>query len=438
MKTLGLDIGTTSISAVVYEKDMGVLYAKSIPNDSFLPSESWQKIQDPQVILKKAAALVDTLLESHPDVQAIGVTGQMHGIVYLDKDGCAVSPLYTWQDGRGDLPFEDTVSWAQHLSGITGYALSTGYGMVTHAYNLHQGLVSANAVVLCTIMDYIAMKLAGKSVPVIEPTNAASLGLYHLAQGCFDTKALKKAGIDQAWLPAIAEDPCLGTGSLGIPVYTAIGDNQAAFLGSVGNRQDALLVNVGTGSQVAVFDREYLQVPGMETRPFPDGGWLLAGASLCGGRSYALLENFFRQTVKMVTGSEESAYAAMDRALRSAGEIVDYPGAVTTFQGTRKNPNLRGSLSDISTDNFTPVHLMYSFMDGIARELYEMYRGYLEAGGRAPEVIIGSGNGLRKNPHLCRMFEKIFGCPLLLSSNEEEAACGAAIYAEKHEKTRRL
>ena len=54
-----------------------------------------------------------------------------------------------------------------------------------------------------------------------------------------------------------------------------------------------MLVNVGTGSQFSVFTPHYLQADGLETRPMPGGGYLLAGASLCGGRAYALLEQFF-------------------------------------------------------------------------------------------------------------------------------------------------
>lgn len=437
MKTLGLDIGTTSISAVIFQEKTGVLEAKTIANGTFLPSEGWERLQDPAAIWQKASALAETLLQRHPDVQAIGVTGQMHGIVYLDTDGEAVSPLYTWQDGRGDLPFDETASWAEHLSALSGYPLSTGYGMVTHFYNLHHGLVPENAVCLCTIGDYIAMKLAGLTRPRIEPTNGASLGLFHLGNRCFDPEALLRADIDGAILPKIADTPLLGIGALGIPVYAAIGDNQAAFLGAVGDRQDALLVNVGTGSQVAVYSSKFLRVPGLETRPFPDGGWLLVGASLCGGRSYALLESFFRQTVKMVTGSEQSAYAAMNHALEEAGNVENAPCTTTTFQGTRQDASLRGSISGIGIDNFTPVHLMHSFMNGMAQELYGMYRSFLDAGGTAPETIIGSGNGLRKNVHLCRTFEAVFGCPLILSSCEEEAACGAAMYAAKHEKNRR-
>lgn len=432
MKTLGLDIGTTSVSAVVHDSGKGVLAAKSIKNDSFLPSESWERLQSPAVIWEKCQMLLSRLLADFPDVAAIGVTGQMHGIVYLDRSGECVSPLMIWQDGRGDLPYDENSTWAEHLSRITGYNLATGYGMVTHYYNLCNGLVPEKTAVFCTIHDYVAMKLAGRTSPVMDCTDAASLGLYDAVGGCFDYAALEKAGISAGLLPRLVTQACLGKGALGIPVYTALGDNQASFLGATGGRTDVLLVNVGTGSQVSVYSPAYLQTDTLETRPFPDGGWLLVGASLCGGRSFAMLENFFRQTLKMVTGEERSVYDAMTRLLNESGPVEDYPEAVTTFQGTRKDPSLRGSITGIGTDNFTPLHFMYGIMNGMAKELYDMYQGYLEKGGAAPKAMIGSGNGLRKNPHLCRSFEEVFECRLILSDNDEEAACGAAIYAQKH------
>lgn len=430
MKTLGLDIGTTTVSAVILESGT-VVAVRNVKNDSAMPGESWEHLQNPERIWNICQEMVDELLTLHPDVAAIGVTGQMHGIVYVDDRGQSVSPLYTWQDGRGDLPYEET-TWAGYLSAITGYPVATGYGMVTHFHNLRNGSVPGTAVKLCTIMDYIAMKLAGRKMPVVDATNAASLGLYDATGVCFDCVALSKADMDAFMLPEIRKEPCLGAGIFGIPVFAAIGDNQASFLGATEGREEVLLVNVGTGSQISVFSKAYMQTDTLETRPYPDEGWLMVGASLCGGRSYAILENFFRQTVKMVTGKEESAYSAMEQALTEAGMVENVPVAVTAFQGTRKNPKLRGSISGIGTDNFTPVHFMHSVMRGMAEELYGMYREYLDRGGKTLDTIIGSGNGLRKNQHLCRVFEDVFGCRLILSQREEEAACGAAIYAAKH------
>ena len=432
MKTLGLDIGTTTISAVVHDDILGVLESKTVKNDAFLKGESWERIQDPLVIYEKAVTAVRALLENHPEVQAIGLTGQMHGIVYLDELGEPVSPLYTWQDGRGDLAYDENHSWAAHLSRITGYPLATGYGLVTHAYHVNHGLVPDGAAKLCTIHDYIAMKFAGLTKPFIDPTDAASLGMFDIPKGCFDCSALKKAGIDRKILPDLITQPCLGIGIFGIPVYAGIGDNQASFMGSTGGRDDVLLVNVGTGSQISVFSPECIKTDTLETRPFPDGGYLLVGASLCGGRSYALLERFFRQTAQMVTGNEVSAYDGMTRMLNESEPVTDYPTISTLFQGTRQDPNLRGCVTGLGIDNFTPLHFMYGVMHGMADELYAMFRGYLDANGKLPSVMIGSGNGLRRNPHLCRIFEETFGSALILSGNNEEAATGAAIYAARH------
>ena len=72
-------------------------------NQSFLKSNAaWEKVQDPQHILEKTRTLLEKILKEYPDIKAIGLTGQMHGILYVDVQGKHVSPLYTWQDGRGN------------------------------------------------------------------------------------------------------------------------------------------------------------------------------------------------------------------------------------------------------------------------------------------------------------------------------------------------
>ena len=330
MKVLGLDIGTSTISAVVYHVNQGVLTAKTVKNDSFMPGESWEKIQDPTIIYEIAMASVHEMLTLHPDIQTIGVTGQMHGIVYLDAAGDPVSPLYIWQDDRGDLPCDETRTWASHLSRITGYEVATGYGMVTHYYNINHGLVPENAAVFCTIHDFLAMKLAGLSRPLTEPTNASSFGLFDGPNGCFDKAAMKASGIDDTLVPGLIENPCLGIGPLGLPVYAAIGDNQVSFLGATRGRTDVLLVNIGAGSQISVYSPAHIHTQTMETRPFPDGGWLLTGASLCGGRAYALLESF--ETVELFGGTarhiEGNLYCLM------SGQVYDIDGKkVLCFAG---------------------------------------------------------------------------------------------------------
>ena len=104
-------------------------------------------------------------------------------------------------------------------------------------------------------------------------------------------------------------------------------------------------------------------MPGLETRPFP-GGWLLTGAPLCGGRSFALLERFFRQTAELVTGTPcPSAYPAMLRALE-APMPDDVPQFRTTFAGTRQDPAERAVLSGLDEENFAPVPLLHALRRG--------------------------------------------------------------------------
>lgn len=429
MKTLGLDIGTTTVSAVVTEgaKTLSVLTLK---NDAFLPTRHpWEKIQDPNHIRETALQAVSRLLTEHPDVRRVGITGQMHGIVYLNRDGEPVSPLYTWQDGRGDEPTPDGESYACALGRITGYPAATGYGLVTHFYNLRNGLVPEDAVVFSTIQDYIAMVLVGEKRPVTDGSDGASFGLFDVESGSFDPTALKKAGIAPDMLPQLAQSPCIGSFEGRIPVYVAIGDNQASFLGATGGRRDAALINVGTGSQVSVYSAEYMTCSGLETRPFPGGGYLLVGASLCGGRAYAMLERFLRAAVQDMTGGEpESCYDAMERLLR-LGKPEDVPVLRPLFQGTRQDPSLRGSITGLSTENFTPRHLMWAMLEGMSEELAAMYRSYRAAGGKRA-VLIGSGNGLRKNIHLQQCCARRFGQEVVMSDCKEEAATGAALFAQ--------
>lgn len=321
------------------------------------------------------------------------------------------------------------MTYAAYVQRETGYTVATGYGLVTHFYNLRNGLVPDDAVVFCTIHDYITMILAGTHVPVTEASDAASFGLFDVEHREFDVAALEKIGIDIKILPQIVKGACVGQYLGRIPVYVAIGDNQASFLGATGGDTGCMLANVGTGSQFSVYSDSYMNCPGLETRPFPDGGYLLVGASLCGGRAYALLENYIREIVVRIGGVQmESCYSAMDSILSNSGKPINLPETSPLFQGTRDNPMIRGKITGLSTENFTITHMMWSLLDGMAQELHDMYAIYKQQGGKDARLI-GSGNGLRKNIHLQQCFTEKFGKLLIMSECNEEAATGAALFA---------
>lgn len=429
MKAIGLDIGTTTISLVVIDDSSDILMRLTIEHSSTLRGRSFEHIQDVDVIKKTSLAAVEQALRSHPDIDCIGITGQMHGILYVDGAGAPVSPLYTWQDGRGGQLCKGGESYSDYLTRRSGYCLSTGYGLVTHFYNMNNGLVPPEAAKLCTIADFVAMSLCRSGTPCIGATNAASLGMFELRKGRFDAAALSRAGISGRMLPRVAAELVAGRTPQGIPVFVSIGDNQASFIGATDGGCDKPLINIGTGSQVSVFTEDYIEVPLLETRPFPYGGWLLVGASLSGGASYAAMEKFIRDSASLVSGQERQAYEAMKNMLDSSPKPGNLPHIVTTFQGTRHNSAVMGSIEHLNVENFTPLHFVYGIMYGIADELSALYERCLAACRQRPDTVIGAGNCLRKNPHLIEILEERLGCRILLAKNEEEAAYGAALYA---------
>lgn len=445
MKVIGIDMGTSTISGVVADSISGaVLAVRNIPNKSTISTANgWEHIQDGDKACQAAKAVLDQLLTRCPDVQGIGLTGQMHGVLYVNAKGEAVSPLYTWQDGRGDLPEFGGRPLTALIREKTGLFVPSGYGLVTHLYQLKRNLVPKDGRFICTVSDYLGMKLTGRREPLLHASNGASLGFFDAKDRRFQADAAEKAGIDLRILPKIKDETeCLGK-YRGIPVYVAIGDNQASFLGAAGGRENTVLLNMGTGGQISLLSSEYLEIPGIETRPFVDRRYLLVGASLCGGKAYALLESFFRSYLAAAGADAPSQYPVMERLARAGwqreleknqGRQVrhDWPDqikTVTTFAGTRLDPKARGSITGIGVGNFTPEDVICGVLKGMVEELMEMYRQIRERTGISADKLILSGNGFRKNPVLQDMASHMFGLKASLAEGEEEAACGCALGA---------
>ena len=215
----------------------------------------------------------------------------------------------------------------------------------------------------------------------------------------------------------------------GIPVIVSLGDNQASVLGSVSDFCDTVLINIGTGSQVSVGTKEYHSVSGsVELRPCVEGTSLLVGSGLCGGRAYAMLEQFYRE----ISGDGEAMYkqmAAQAEAFRQKYGMDAAWKVKTTFSGTRSNPEERGSISGIGVENFHPGAMTLGVIWGVLDELYQMYTQMCAVTGRKAAKLVGSGNGLRKNRLMQELAEMRFGMKLEIPLYQEEAAYGAALYA---------
>lgn len=285
---------------------------------------------------------------------------------------------------------------------------------------------------MTTISDYIAMRLCENTVPVIGLDMAASWGCFDLRKQEFLYEALEQAGVDTSYLPEVRKGHFfIGETRAGVPVMGSIGDNQASLFGSVRNLKDTVLLNVGTGSQVSLVTEKFIECSGsVELRPCTENSYILVGASLCGGRAYAMLEQFYREAAeteeRLYSRMQEQAEKFIEKYGKEAAWKVD-----TAFSGTRSDPSHRGMIAGIGVENFHPGALTVGVICGILNELHEQYEQMCQLTGKKATRLTGSGNGIRRNSLMRRLAEEMFKMPMEIPEYEEEAAYGAALTAGK-------
>jgi sugar (pentulose or hexulose) kinase len=455
---LGIDLGTTSLTALALDVSTGELLAvRTVANDSeiTLPPDrargrcEWQAHILVGLACSCLRGIAGQLGDRRAEIAGLGITGQQHGVLLVDDHLTPLTAFINWQDRRGHDPFPGSdktyLQRALELAGPdaprrTGCRLAAGYMAVTLLWLREHGLLPDGARA-CFLTDYFAALLTGE-VPVTDATCAASSGVFDLASRDWDPALLHALGLPRAFFPDVRPSGALLGGvtaalaeptglPAGLPVFVGIGDNQASFLGSVARREDTVLVNVGTGGQVTAFGTRAGEDTEVETRPFPPDGYLLVSAGLSGGRAYAVLERFYRSVGAQLCGlcEPESLFPAMNRL--AAAVPAGAAGLVCEpfFTGTRAHPEVRASLRGVSAENFTPAHLTRALLEGMARAFRTGYDHIARSRTRACTELVGAGNGLRENALLAHLVSEAFGLPLQLPAHREEAAYGAALLA---------
>ena len=473
MTILSLDLGTTTITGVLWGGEpAGVLRLARRRNDAGLDMYSPHRVeQDPRRLYALALEVLTELAAGAGDggsgpPRALALTGQMHGLLCADAAGEALGPLITWQDRRTAEPLTEGATVMDHLQArvadldwhTNGCRIHHGYGAATLFWlSSHDGVPPGTGQV-STLAGWLAGRLAGQ-FPAIDPSFAASWGLYDLRNGRWNEAFLERLGIDRGLLPNVhAGAEPLGqllpavarrTGlPVGLPVLNPVGDNQAAYLGSTwapgaggepGLATPPILVNLGTGGQVCWAVPAFEQ-PGeaVETRPLPGPpgstaagpGFLRVGASLCGGAAYAWLERTVR-TWLADFGLKIDAGEVYARLNALAATCDDTQGlwVRTTFLGTRDNPEIEGgAIGGITLGNMALGALARATLAGIVEEVYGLYAAHGGAEAAAGHVI-ASGGAVERNPLMVTLIGQRFGAVARPAPWPEPAAVGAAVLA---------
>jgi len=373
----------------------------------------------------------------------------MHGGLLIDEHRTPLTNLITWQDRRSTICRDDETTDLDEFRSrcpeteITGAGCrpSAGYLGVTLFSLQRQNRIPSESHSAVLLADWIAAEFSAQD-PVTDRSNAASTGLYNLRDDRWSDALIAAAGIAADLLPEVrqsgevigdlAPETAARTGlPAGLPVCNAVGDNQAAVLGSVPAGESAVQINIGTGGQINWPVSEFVTLDGMDTRYLPLGRYLLVGAGTAGGAAYAWVNRTVGNWLRMF-GVDADAESVYQRLNELAADVPDDANGLVCepfFHGTRRQPNASGSFGGVTEENFTPGHVARAVLNGIAAALHQFFE---TAGEHRPwdvTRIIGSGNGLRKNPLLTETISRVFQSDVWLPEHREEAAYGAALLA---------
>jgi sedoheptulokinase len=165
-----------------------------------------------------------------------------------------------------------------------------------------------------------------------------------------------------------------------------------------------------------------------EFRPYVGDSYIAVAASLSGGRVLAglarALEDFMRQSGVEPLPSPDAIHQAMNA--QGLEKLSTDLTANASLSGERYDPSLRGSLTNVSFDNFSIGDITAALCRGLVTSLKDALPEQLLIG-RCE--VVGSGNAISRSPLMQQIIQQSFGCALKLQEGAETTACGAALLA---------
>ena len=433
---IGIDLGTTGARSVRIDAAGRIVASSTATFPLLTPKPGWTE-QEPAAWWD---AVVSTLREvvatADSPVSAIGLTGQMHGAVFLDGAGDVIRPAILWNDqrtARAAAELRETVG-AERLQRITGNAALTGFQAPKILW-LREEEPAHYARVRSVLLpkDYLRFRLTGAYGS--DPSDASGTLLFDLARRDWSNEILRALDLPRDWFAPIAESPTVVarvsaeaaklTGlAAGTPVVAGAGDNAAAAVGSGVVRAGAGLVSLGTSGVVLAHSSEPKVDPSGAIHAFcaaVPGGYHLMGVMLSAGGSL----RWFRDTL----GTSGETYAALATSAADAPPGADGSTFLPYLAGERTphmDPDARGAWTGLSLAH-TRAHLIRSVLEGVA---YGLNDGVvrMRALGVDPTEFVATGNGMSSD--LWRgIIGAIFERPLRRLLVDEGPAFGAALLA---------
>ena len=435
---VGIDLGTQSVRCVVLADDGHVRGLAQREYPILTPRVGWAE-QEPQTWWRETCQAVRQAIHQAAvppaEIAAVGLSGQMHGTVCLDREGNPVRPAIIWADGRSARDVDELLAeiGRERLAALTANPIAAGFMAATARWLLrHEKDTIWRASVLVLPKDYIRLRLTRRIAT--DPSDAASTLLFDVVNWRWSEEMARLVGLDPGLLPRVvpSHEPCgavtrhaaRDTGiPAGTPVVTGGGDQPVSALGNAVIAPGALLVTVGTGGQLFSVLETPSYDPQLRTHTFchvVPGRWYAMGAMLSAGLCLRWLRD------KVFRGTDYDALAA------AAGEVE--PGAegllFLPYLLGERTPHLdadaRGVFFGLALRH-DHRHMVRAVMEGVAFALRDGLE-VLRSLGVDARVLLAAGGGSR-NPLWRQILADVLAAPLAPIQTREPAACGAAILA---------
>lgn len=445
---IGVDLGTSGTKTVLFAEDGTVAASCTIEYPLYQPQNGWAE-QDPldwwNAVCGTTKAVVAKAGISASEIKGVGLSGQMHGLVMLDKSGNVLRKSIIWCDQRTAKECEEITQkvGAENLINITANPALTGFtaSKILWVKNNEPDIYEKCAHILLP-KDFIRYKLTGEFAT--EVSDASGMQLLDAPNRKWSDAILDALQIDKSLLGKMYESPEI-TGAVtkaasdlcglaeGTAVVGGAGDNAAAAVGTGTVQDGKAFTTIGTSGVVFAHTSKLSIDPKGRVHTFccaVPGAWHVMGVTQGAGLSLKWFrDNFCHEEMIAAAGMKKDPYFLMDKQAEQIPIGSDRLLYLPYLMGERTphlDPNCRGVFFGLSAMH-TRQHLLRAVMEGVTfsqRDSVEILR---EMGVSINEMLACGGGG--SSALWRQMLADVYGCPVKTVVSKEGPALGVAILA---------
>jgi xylulokinase len=436
---IGIDSSTTATKALLMDEQGAVVAVASSEYPFETPKPLWSE-QEPDLwwdaTIKSIRGVLEKAGIGGAEVGALGLTGQMHGLVLLDENGKSLRPSILWNDQRTGAQCDEIheIVGKQRFIEVTGNVALTGFTAPKILWvRENEPEIYAQARQILLPKDYVRFKLTG--IYAMDRAGGAGTALFDVKERTWSPEILEKLEIDPALLPPTYEGTEI-TGTIsaeaagltglkeGTPVVGGGGDQAAGAVGVGAVRSGVVGLVLGTSGVVFATTPSALIEPEGRLHAFchsvPER-WHFMGVMLSAAGSL----RWYRDTLAPDEDFDELLAPAADVPPGSEGLL--FLPYLTGERTPHPDPLARGAFVGLTVRHTKP-HLTRSVLEGVAfglRDSFELIKG---AGLPNIEQVRVSGGGA-KSPLWRQILADVFNAELVTVNTTEGAAYGAALLA---------